>query len=79
MVILLPDRSCSWAAEDQTNLSKEFSLVHGSKDDSSILTHHFNSTTVDEKHLHQKSVIVNLISRPSLAKLILYVTLKCWK
>ena len=49
----IPDRSCSWAAEDKADLSKEFSLVHGSKDNSSILTHYLNSPTVDEKHLHQ--------------------------
>ena len=60
--MLLPDRSCSRAAEDQTNLSKEFSLVHGSKDNSSILTHYLNSTTVDEKHLHQKLAMGGMIS-----------------
>ena len=55
---MLPDRSCPRAAEDQTNLSKELSLTQGSKDNSSILTHHFNSTMVDEKHLQQESAVI---------------------
>lgn len=55
---ILPDRSCSWTAEDHANLTKESSFPHRVEHNRFIvLGNNFNSTTVNEVHLQNRKLV----------------------
>ena len=54
---VLPDRSCSWTAEDHANLTKESSFPHRVEHNRFIvLGNNLNSTMVNEIHLQNRKL-----------------------